>query len=89
MFVVTEAEAAAIRAVYDQRGEFSAAVELRQRFPGITDNAQGSGGDDRWPPRYFHPADPGYVWPSLSSARFSFGARRSRDFAPGCCWYGY
>ena len=32
MFVVTEAEAAAIRAVYQQRGEFSAAVELRQRF---------------------------------------------------------
>jgi hypothetical protein len=40
MFVVTEADAAAIRAVYQQRGEFSAAVELRQRFPGITDNAQ-------------------------------------------------
>jgi hypothetical protein len=36
MFVVTEADAAAIRA----RGEFAAAVELRQRFPGITDNAQ-------------------------------------------------
>jgi hypothetical protein len=40
MFVVTEAEAAAIRAVYQQRGEFAAAVELRRRFPGITDNAQ-------------------------------------------------
>ena len=40
MFVVTEAEAAAIRAVYKQRGEFAAAVELRRRFPGITDNAQ-------------------------------------------------
>jgi hypothetical protein len=40
MFVVTEAEAAAIRAVYDQRGEFAAAVELRRRFPGITDNTQ-------------------------------------------------
>jgi hypothetical protein len=40
MFVVTDAEAAAIRAVYEQRGELSAAVELRQRFPGITDNAQ-------------------------------------------------
>ena len=39
MFVVTEADAAAIRAVYQQRGEFAAA-ELRQRFPGITDNAQ-------------------------------------------------
>ena len=30
----------AIRAVYEQRGEFAAAVELRQRFPGITDNTQ-------------------------------------------------
>ena len=40
MFVVSEAEAAAIRAIYQQRGEFAAAVELRQRFPGITDNAQ-------------------------------------------------
>ena len=33
MFVVTEAEAAAIRAVYEQHGEFSAAVELRRLFP--------------------------------------------------------
>ena len=40
MFVVTEADAAAIRAVYQQRGEFAAAIELRQRFLGITDNAQ-------------------------------------------------
>jgi hypothetical protein len=40
MFVVTKADAAAIRAVYQQRGEFSAAVELRRRFPGIADNAQ-------------------------------------------------
>jgi hypothetical protein len=40
MFVVSEAEAAAIRAVYQQRGEFAAAVELRRLFPGITDNAQ-------------------------------------------------
>ena len=40
MFVVSEAEAAAIRAVYEQRGEFAAAVELRRRFPGIADNAQ-------------------------------------------------
>jgi hypothetical protein len=39
MFVVTEAEAAAIRAIYQQRGEFAAAVELCRRFPGITDNA--------------------------------------------------
>jgi hypothetical protein len=40
MFVVTEAEAAAIRAVYQQRGEFSAAIELRRLFPGIPDNTQ-------------------------------------------------
>jgi hypothetical protein len=40
MFSVTEADAAAIRAAYEQRGELSAAVELRRRFPGILDNAQ-------------------------------------------------
>ena len=40
MFVISEAEAAAIRTAYEQRGEFSVAVELRQLFPGITDNAQ-------------------------------------------------
>jgi hypothetical protein len=39
MFVVTEADAA-IRAVFEQRGEFAAAIEQRRRFPGITDNAQ-------------------------------------------------
>ena len=38
MFVVSEAEAAAIRAVFEQRGEFAAAVELRRLFPGVTDN---------------------------------------------------
>jgi hypothetical protein len=40
MFVVTEADATAIRAVYQQRGEFAAAIELRRLFPGITDNAE-------------------------------------------------
>jgi hypothetical protein len=40
MFIVTEADAAAIRAVFDQDGELSAAIELRRRFPGITDNAK-------------------------------------------------
>jgi len=40
MFVVTEAEAAAIRAVFEQEGELSAAIELRRLFPGITDNAK-------------------------------------------------
>jgi hypothetical protein len=34
MFVVTEEDEAAIRAVYQQRGEFAAVVELRRRFPG-------------------------------------------------------
>lgn len=40
MFAITEAEAAAIRTAYEQHGEFSAALELRRLFPGITDNAQ-------------------------------------------------
>jgi hypothetical protein len=40
MFVISEADAAAIRAVYHQRGEFSAAVELRRLFPGIASTAQ-------------------------------------------------
>ena len=40
MFVVTEEDEAAIRAVYEQRGEFAAAVELRRLFPAIIDNAQ-------------------------------------------------
>jgi len=38
MFVVTEADAAAIRAAFEQEGELSAAIEVRRRFPGITDN---------------------------------------------------
>jgi hypothetical protein len=40
MFVVTEADAAAIRAAFERGGELSAAVELRQLFPGVTDTAQ-------------------------------------------------
>jgi hypothetical protein len=40
MFVVTEAEAAAIRAIYEQSGEVSAAAELRRLFPAVTDTAQ-------------------------------------------------
>jgi hypothetical protein len=39
MVVVSEAEAAAIRATFEQRGELSAAVELRRLFPLITDIA--------------------------------------------------
>jgi len=38
MFVITEADAAAIRAIFDEEGELSAAIELRRRFPGIIDN---------------------------------------------------
>jgi len=37
---VTEAEAVAIRAVFQQRGELSAVIELRRRFPGIAHLAQ-------------------------------------------------
>jgi hypothetical protein len=40
MFVVSEADATAIRAAFDRGGEFSAAIELRRRFPGIADNEQ-------------------------------------------------
>ena len=40
MFVVSEADAAAIRAAYEQDGDLSAAIELRRLFPGITDNAR-------------------------------------------------
>src|ERR1700735_757055 len=40
MFVVIEAEAAAIHAAHHQGGEFAAAVELRRLSPGIRDNAR-------------------------------------------------
>ncbi len=40
MFLVTEADADAIRAIFNQEGELSAAIEVRRRFPGITDNAK-------------------------------------------------
>jgi hypothetical protein len=40
MFLVTEADADAIRAIFYQEGELSAAIELRHRFRGVTDNAQ-------------------------------------------------
>jgi hypothetical protein len=40
MFVVSEMEAAAIQAAFDQGGEFSAAIELRRLFPGVADNNQ-------------------------------------------------
>jgi hypothetical protein len=40
MFAITEADAAAIRAIFDEEGDLSAAIEVRRRFPGITDNAK-------------------------------------------------
>jgi len=40
MFVVSDAEAAAIRAIFHERGEFAAAVEMRRLFPGIRDTEQ-------------------------------------------------
>ena len=39
VFCVTEAEAAAIRAVFLKEGELTATIELRRLFPGIPDNA--------------------------------------------------
>jgi hypothetical protein len=39
-FVVTDADAAAIRTAFYQGGEFAAAVELRRRLPGVPDNAR-------------------------------------------------
>jgi hypothetical protein len=49
MFLVTEADADAIRAIFNQEGELSAAIELRRRFPGITRQRQGADicSDDR------------------------------------------
>ena len=40
VFLITEADAAVIRAIFDQEGELSAAIELRRRFPGVIDNAK-------------------------------------------------
>ena len=40
MFPVTEAEAATIRAAFEQEGDLSAGIELRRLFPGITDGAK-------------------------------------------------
>jgi len=63
MFVVSEAEAAAIRTAFEQSGELAATVELRRLFPGVTDNAQardcvrviaGWQPLPPWPPRRLH-----------------------------------
>ena len=39
MFLVSDANAAAIRAAFDRGGEFAAAIELRRLFPLVRDNA--------------------------------------------------
>ena len=38
MFIVTEADATAIREIFHREGELSAAIEVRRRFPLIPDN---------------------------------------------------
>jgi len=40
MFMVSNDDATAIRTVFHAEGELSAAIELRRRFPGITDNTK-------------------------------------------------
>lgn len=40
MFSATRSEAAAIRRVFEEAGEMSAAIEPRRHFPGIVDNAK-------------------------------------------------
>jgi hypothetical protein len=40
VFVVDEETAAAIRRAWEEGGELAGVVELRRRFPLITDNAQ-------------------------------------------------
>ncbi len=40
MFIVSEADAAAIRTAFLEEGELSAIIELRQRFPGISEHAK-------------------------------------------------
>lgn len=38
MFLVSEADAAAIRAAYFEGGELAASVELRRLYPGLANN---------------------------------------------------
>jgi hypothetical protein len=40
MFTVSATEAAAIRTAFEEKGELSAALELRRLFPGVTDNVK-------------------------------------------------
>ena len=59
VFCITEAEAAAIRAVFLAEGELTAVIELRRLFPGIPDNAQARAHARTtagWTPLPAHPA---------------------------------
>jgi hypothetical protein len=38
MLVITEVDAAAIRGIFGEEGELSAAIELQRRFPEVIDN---------------------------------------------------
>ena len=64
MFSVSEEEAAAIRAVFQQDGEMPAAVELRRHFPGITETRRRGNArvsslvGSRWSHRYAGSGDP-------------------------------
>jgi hypothetical protein len=40
MFTVSEIDAAAVRAMVIEGGEFAAAIELRRRYRGLLDNAR-------------------------------------------------
>jgi hypothetical protein len=40
VILITEADAAAMHAIFSQEGELSAAIELRRRFPGVTDDTK-------------------------------------------------
>jgi len=84
MFVVTEADEAGIRSVYEQRGEFAAAVELPQRFPGITDNTQArecARAIAGWKPLALRTvkADASYSHPAVRAAQRSSSHTREAD----------
>ena len=82
MFVVTEADEAAIRAVYEQRGEFAAAIELRRLFPGITDDAQARKWARTiagWKPLRTVKADASYSPPAVRAAQRSSSHTREAD----------
>jgi hypothetical protein len=43
MFVIADADPSAIRALLNEEGELSAAIELRRRFPGLSGQREGAG----------------------------------------------